>query len=121
MKPLLYATFKGAKRSMIDTRETARRLGISLASASWIYSDCKENMSFNKRRYPRKILAGTVEYFKVNMIHGTLRTAVEDRNTANRILLDAMSVSAIRRRGLKEAGSKAKRRVKRPALKKRAH
>jgi len=119
MKPLPQATIKEARRLMIDglsTRETARRLGISPASACRIYSDSKENMPVNKGGRPRKISAETVEYLKVNMKRGTLRTAVEATKSANLILPDTESVSTVQRR-LKEAGLTAKRHVKRPALK----
>ncbi|KAF9184384.1 hypothetical protein BGZ51_001649 [Haplosporangium sp. Z 767] len=119
MKPLPQAIIKEAKRLMmggVSTRETARRLGISPASASRIYSDCDENMPVNKGGRPRKIPAETVEYLKVNMKRGTLKTAVEARKEANQILPNAVSVSTIRRR-LREAGLASKRRVKQPTLK----
>ena len=119
MKPLPQAIIKEARQLMMDgvsTRKTALRLGISQASASRIYADCKENMPVNKGGRPRKISAETVEYLKVNMKRGTLKTAVEARNAANQLLPDTVSASTIRRR-LKEAGLTAKRRVKRPALK----
>ncbi|KAG0257778.1 hypothetical protein BG011_003756 [Mortierella polycephala] len=74
-------------------------------------------MPVKKGSRPRKVPAETVEYFKVNMKRGALKTAIEACNRVNQLLPDTVSVSTIRRR-LKEAGLAVKRRVKRPALKK---
>src|SRR5690554_4439983 len=100
----------------VSTHKTAQRLEISPASTGRIYADCKKNMPVNKGGRPRTIPAETVEYLKVNMKRGTLKTAVEARNAANQPLYGTVSASTVRRR-LKEAGLTAKRHVKRPALK----
>jgi transposase len=121
MRPIPSATVKEAIRLMAEgasTRETARQLAISSASASRIYSANKENMSGNKAGRPRKIDTKTVEYLKVNVKRGLFKTAVEAKVQANKQLPQPVSASTIRRR-LREAGLIAKRRMKRPALKKR--
>jgi transposase len=121
MKPLPQAKVKEAIRLMsggVSTRETARRLVISPSSAKRIYSENKENMTVNKGGRPRKIPSETVEYLKVNLKRGVLKTATEAKNVANEMLPQAVSASTVRRR-LKEVGLIAKRRVKRPALKPR--
>lgn len=118
MKPTPKAIIKDAIRLMsegVSTRETARQLNISQPMASRIYSRNKENMPVNKGGRPRKIQAETVEYLKLNLKRGYLRTAKEARNKANEVLPAPVSTSTIRRR-LREAGLIAKRRVKRPAL-----
>ncbi|KAI1282620.1 hypothetical protein EDD11_001308, partial [Mortierella claussenii] len=92
----------------ITTRETARQLGISSATASNIYSSNKENMPINKGGRPRKINPETVDFLKLNMKRGRFRTAKEARDKANELLPASVSTSTIRRR-LQEAGLIAKR------------
>ncbi|OAQ22056.1 hypothetical protein K457DRAFT_1809979, partial [Linnemannia elongata AG-77] len=99
-----------------SVRETARQLNISLGTTSKIYASNKENMPVNKGGRPRKIQANTVEYLKLHMMRGSLRTAKEARDKANELLPAPVSTTTIRRR-LREAGLIAKRKVKRPALK----
>lgn len=120
MKPIPLAKVKEAKCLMEDgitTRETAKRLKISKTTAARIRLEDKKNMEELKGGRPRKIQAKTVEFLKVNMKRGGLKTAVEARNEANRLLPRPVSVTTIRRR-LREAGLIAKKIVKRPALKK---
>jgi hypothetical protein len=99
-----------------STREAASRLNISPSMACKIFRNNKENMPINKGGRPRKIQTETVEYLKVNMKRGTLRTVKEARDKANHLLPDPVSASTIRRR-LREARLIAKRKIKRPALK----
>ena len=102
----------------LSTRDTAQRLGISHATAGRIRSDNKENMPINKAGRPRKIPAETVEYLKLNVKSGVLKTVVEAKSKANEILPEAVSASTVRRR-LRESGLIAKKIVKRPALRKK--
>jgi len=121
MKPIPQEKVKEAIRLMsggVSTRETARRLVISPSTAKRIYSENKENMAANKGGRPRKILSETIEYLKVNLKRGVLKTATEAKDVANQMLPQAISSSTIRHR-LREAGLIAKKRVKRPALRPR--
>ena len=113
--------YKQAIKLMQDgtsTRDTAQLLNISRATAGRIYASNKENMPVNKGGRPRKIPAETVEYLKLNLKRGVLKTAVQAKNKANELLQHDVSVSTVRRR-LREAGLIAKKIVKRPALRKR--
>ncbi|KAF9093945.1 hypothetical protein BGX23_002714, partial [Mortierella sp. AD031] len=92
----------------ISTREAARQLNISLGTASKIYSSNKKNMPVNRGGRSRKIHAETVDYLKLNMKRGCLRTAKEARDKANELLPAPVSTSTIRRR-LREAGLIAER------------
>jgi len=121
MKAVPPLTVKNAIKLMqdgISTRETAQRLKISPATARRIYASNKENMPVNKGGRPRKILAETVDYLKLQMKRGELKTAVAATVKANELLPQAVSAVTVRRR-LREAGLIAKKVVKRPALKKR--
>jgi hypothetical protein len=75
-------------------------------------------MPVNKGGRPRKIHAETVEYLKLNMKRGTIRTDKEAKCKANELLDTPVSTTTIRRR-LREAGLIAKSKIKRPALKPR--
>ena len=99
----------------LSTRDTAQRLGISHATAGRIYSNNKENMPVNKGGRPRKIPAETVEYLKLNVKSGVLKSVVEAISKVNEILPEDISVWTVRTR-LRESGLIAKKIVKRPAL-----
>jgi len=118
MKPLTRAKVNEAIGLMSEgfsTRETAGMLGISPAFAGRVYSSNKENMPVNRGGRPRKISTDTVEFLKVNMKRGVLKTAIEATKRANELLPQPVSFSTIRRR-LRDARLMAKRIVKRPAL-----
>ncbi|KAF9561387.1 hypothetical protein EC968_005771 [Mortierella alpina] len=51
--------------------------------AARIFADNKENMPISKGGRPRKLQAETVEYLKVNLKRGALKTAVEAQQKAN--------------------------------------
>lgn len=119
MKPTPKAVIReaiGLMAAGTSTRKTAQQLNISKSMAAKIYASNKENMPVNKGGRPRKIQAETVEYLKLNMMRGSLRTPKEAKDKANKLLPAPVSTATIRRR-LKEAGLIAKRKVKRPALK----
>src|ERR1700744_4507583 len=99
-------------RSIRNT--AAHRLQISKSMASKIHSDNKENMPVKKGGRPRKIPTETIEYLKLNLKCGCLKTAKEVTDKANELLQAPASMSTIRWR-LQEAGLIAKRKVKRPA------
>ncbi|KAI1317520.1 hypothetical protein EDD11_008327 [Mortierella claussenii] len=128
MKALPRIKVNEAKRLMSDglsIRETARRLHISPASACRIRAECEKNepgtMLPNKGGRPRKLSKEMVDYIKISLKRGTLKTAVDATNTVNKVLpepLSPVTVSTVRR-CLKEEGLLAKKRVRRPALKKK--
>jgi len=120
MKAIPQATVKEAIGLMKDgatVRETAECLKISKSTAERIRLQEKENIGERQRGRPRKISADVVQSLKVNMKRGVLKSAVEAKDEANRLLVRPVSVTTVRRR-LKEAGLLARKLVKRPALKK---
>lgn len=120
MKAISQVTIKEALGQMKDgvsVRETAKRLKISKSTAARIRLQEKENIEEHKGGRPRKISAEVVEHLKVNMKRGILKTAVEAKDEANRLLERPVSVTTVRRR-LREAGLLARKLIKRPALKK---
>ena len=121
MKPVPLATMKLAIKLMQEghsTREVAERLVISRSTTARIYADNRENMPDNKEGRPRKLPAETVDYLKINLKRGILKTAVAAKDRAIEILQEPVSVWTVRRR-LQESGLIAKKIVKRPALRKR--
>jgi transposase len=97
--------------------DTAQYLNISFAFASRIYSSNKKNIPVNKGGRPRKILAKTVEFLKLNLKCGTLKTEVQAKDLANKLLSQSVSVTTVKRQ-LREAGLIAKKSVKSQTLKK---
>jgi hypothetical protein len=73
-------------------------------------------MPSNKGGRPTKIPTETVEFLKMNMKRGVLKTAVEAAKKANELLPQPVSLATVRRR-LRGSGLLAKRIIKRPALK----
>ncbi|KAF9921250.1 hypothetical protein BGZ67_000629 [Mortierella alpina] len=102
----------------VSTRDAAQRLNISKSSAARIFADNKENMPSNKGGRPRKLPAETVDYLKVSLKRGVLKTATDAKQKAIEILQKPVSVWTVRRR-LQESGLIAKKIVKRPALRRR--
>jgi len=120
MKAIPQATVKeaiGLMKYGATVRETAELLKISKSTAQRIRFQEKENIAERQRGRPRKISAEAVQSLKLNMKRGVLKSAVEAKDEANRLLERPVSTSTVRRR-LKEAGLLAKKVVKRPALKK---
>ncbi|KAG0376506.1 hypothetical protein BGX24_007628, partial [Mortierella sp. AD032] len=102
----------------ISVREVADQLNISIATASRIRSTNKENMPVNKGGRPRKLQPKTVQYLKLDIKRGILKTAVEASTSATKMCHQPVSAVTVRRR-LREAGLIAKRVVKKPALKRK--
>ena len=75
-------------------------------------------MPVNRGGRPKKISTETVEFLKVKMKRGVLKTSIEATKAANELLPQPVSLSTVRRR-LRDAGLIAKRIVKRPALRRK--
>jgi len=119
MKPTPPRTIKEAMKLLkegLSTREVAKQLDVSHTTVHRIASIDKENIPVQKAGRPRKITTETVEHIRLNLKRGLLKSASAGLTQANEINPVPISDRTLRRR-LRESGLIAKRKVKRPALK----